>query len=146
MSITEREYNEILRRRNRPRLQDPVPVKRLISRDVKTDYKAEFEQQLSLVGVKFEREFVFAPPRKWRSDWLITGTKVLIEFEGGLFAKRAAGHSSVTGILRDIEKYNAATLAGYVVMRVTPNYIRSGQALKWAEQAIVLDQLGLTES
>jgi hypothetical protein len=107
-----------------------------ISREVKHDFKAEFEQQLSLVGIQVDREFYFARPRKWRSDWRVVGTLVLIEFEGGLFAKRAAGHSSVTGILRDIEKYNEATLAGWIVIRITPKHITSGQALKWVEQAI----------
>jgi very-short-patch-repair endonuclease len=114
----------------------PRPAKRTISREVKHDYKAEFEQQLSLVGIQFEREFYFAQSRKWRSDWRIQGTKILIEFEGGLFKKRAAGHSSVTGILRDIEKYNAAAIAGWLVIRITPKHVMSGQALKWVEDAL----------
>lgn len=118
--------------------------KRSINREVKTDYKAQFEQQLSLVGIKFKREFYFALPRKWRSDWLIIGTKILVEFEGGLFAKRAAGHSSVSGILRDLNKYNEATLRGYMLIRIAPPHVVSGQALKWVERAILLDQLGHT--
>src|ERR1044072_3306007 len=77
---------------------EPKETNVRISREVKHDYKAEFEQQLSLVGIQVEREFVFAPPRKWRADWRVIGTRILIEFEGGLYAKRAAGHSSVTGI------------------------------------------------
>lgn len=121
-------------------------VKTAINREVRTDYKAQFEQQLILVGIKFEREFVFAPPRKWRSDWLITGTKVLVEFEGGLFAKNKIGHGNVGGILRDMTKANEAQLAGFILIRIAPNHVVSGQALKWVEQAIVLDQLGLTES
>lgn len=142
---TELEYAEHLaRRRGKFGVNDPQPAKRTISREVKTDYKAEFEQQLTLTGIKFEREFFFALPRKWRSDWLITGTRVLVEFEGGLFAKRAAGHSSTTGILRDIEKYNSAALAGWIVIRITPNYIKSGEALNWVEQAIVLSELDQT--
>lgn len=117
-----------------------------ISREVSHDYKTEFEQQLSLVGISVEREFFFHPTRKWRSDWRVKATRVLIEFEGGLFKKRAAGHSSVTGILRDLDKYNEAALAGFTVIRVAPPHVKSGQGLKWVERAIVLDQLGLTES
>jgi hypothetical protein len=115
----------------------PAPVAApKISREVKHDYKAEFEQQLSLVGIQVEREFMFAKPRKWRSDWRVVGTPLLVEFEGGLYAKRAAGHSSVSGLHRDIKKYNAAAIAGWIVIRVTPKFIPSGEALKWVEDAL----------
>jgi hypothetical protein len=116
----------------------PLPLVSVpkISREVKHDYKAEFEQQLSFVGIQAEREFVFAPPRRWRSDWRVKDTRILIEFEGGLYAKRAAGHSSVTGIQRDIRKYNAAAIAGWIVIRITPEYIVKGYALKWVEDAL----------
>ena len=107
-----------------------------IDRDVKHDYKAEFEQQLSLVGIQVEREFVFAPPRKWRADWRVNGTRILLEFEGGLFADSKIGHGNVGGILRDIEKYNAAAIAGWTVIRITPKFIPNGQALKWVEDAL----------
>lgn len=120
-------------------------AKPAISREVKNDYKAEFEQQLSLVKIQVVREFFFHPLRKWRCDWIVKDTRVLVEFEGGLFKKRAAGHNSVTGILRDIEKYNEAALLGFTVIRIAPNHVRSGEALKWVERAIVLDQLGLAE-
>jgi hypothetical protein len=122
------------------RRRDPVPVSVKVPiqvpKAVSHDYKAEFVQQLSLVGIKVSTEFVFAAPRKWRSDWRVKGKKILIEFEGGLFAKGKQGHSSVTGILRDIEKYNSAALLGYTVIRIAPSHVRSGQALKWVEEAI----------
>jgi hypothetical protein len=122
-------------RRNPVNSTPAVPVSK-ISREVKHDYKAEFEQQLSLVGIRVEREFVILPPRRWRADWRVKGANVLIEFEGGLFKKRAAGHSSVSGILRDIEKYNSAAIAGWLVIRITPKHVMSGEALMWVEEAI----------
>lgn len=79
---------------------------------------------------------MFASPRKWRADWRVKDTRILIEFEGGLYAKRAAGHSSVTGIQRDIRKYNAAAIAGWIVIRITPEYVVKGDALKWTEDAL----------
>ena len=138
----------MLARRTGLRVMPRVPelAKQSISREVSHDYKTEFEQQLGLVGIQVEREFFFHPSRKWRSDWRVRDTHVLVEFEGGLFKKRAAGHSSVTGILRDIEKYNEAALAAWIVIRIAPNHVRNGEALKWVERAVVLDQLGLTES
>jgi len=117
----------------------PVALKQIV-REVKHDYKAEFEQQLSLVGIQVEREFYFAHPRKWRSDWRVKDTRILIEFEGGLYAKRAAGHSSVTGIQRDIRKYNAAAIGGWLLIRITPEYVVKGDALKWVEDALKSSQ------
>ena len=105
-----------------------------IDREVKHDYKAEFEQQLELVGIQVEKEYAFDPDRRWRSDYRIG--RVLVEFEGGLFKGRKAGHSSVRGILRDIEKANAATLLGFTLIRIAPPHVRSGQALKWVEEAL----------
>jgi hypothetical protein len=107
-----------------------------VERPVGYDYKAQFEQVLSYVGIEVQHEFRFAPPRRWRSDYRVKGSKVLIEFEGGLFAKGKQGHSSISGILRDIEKYNSAALLGYIVIRITPKHVETGQALQWVEQAI----------
>lgn len=108
-----------------------------ISREVKHDYKAEFEQQLSLVGIQVEREFYFAlPKRRWRADFRVTGTRILIEYEGGLFMETGGAHKAVGNILRDIEKYNAAAIAGWTVIRITPKFIPTGEALKWVEDAL----------
>lgn len=134
MSITEKEYAEILRRRGGSLAE--VFTRPAISREVKRDYKAEFEQQLSLVGIEVEHEFVFAPPRKWRSDWRVKDTRILVEYEGGLFMVSGGAHKAVGNILRDIEKYNAAAIAGWLVIRITPKHVMSGEALKWAEDAL----------
>jgi hypothetical protein len=107
-----------------------------ISREVKRDYKTEFEQQLSLVGIQAEREFYFARPRKWRADFRVVGTKILIEYEGGLFMESGGAHKAVGNILRDIEKYNACAIAGWLVVRITPKHVASGDALKWVEDAL----------
>ena len=113
----------------------PQRTQQLESTPSKKDYKAELVQQLNLVKIPLEPEFYFALPRKWRSDWRVTNLPVLIEFEGGLFHSGKRGHSSVSGILRDIEKYNTATINGWIVVRVTPKHVVSGQALQWIEAA-----------
>lgn len=100
------------------------------------DYKSDLVDQLHHVGIPIESEFYFArPEREYRADWLITGTNLLIEYEGGLFQKGKSGHSSVGGILRDIEKGNVAAERGYRVIRVAPNHVKDGRALKWIEAA-----------
>ena len=73
-------------------------------------------------------EYQFHGKRKWRFDFAWPWAKVALEIEGGVFGyrtatgKRQAGaHRSVQGVLRDIEKYNAATLDGWRVLRVLPS-------------------------
>lgn len=66
-------------------------------------------------------EYQFHPVRKWRfdfawSDYPMGG--VALEVEGGIWIGGAHGRGS--GIARDIEKYNAATLLGWRVLRCQP--------------------------
>ena len=49
--------------------------------------KGEFELQCAFVGIPLEREFKFHSTRKWRADWRVAGTRILIEYEGGIFAR-----------------------------------------------------------
>lgn len=73
-----------------------------------------------------EEEYTFHPERKWRFDWAIPALKIAIEYEGGIFmAEGNKGHGSVGGILRDIEKYNEATVLGWRVIRVSPKDYKS---------------------
>lgn len=65
--------------------------------------------------------------RRWAVDFAWPDQMLVVECEGGVFDGRA--HGSVTGILRDIEKYNALTVAGWRVYRATQREINSGQAL-----------------
>lgn len=102
----------------------------------KTDYKAMLVQQCEIAGLKLEPEFKFHPTRKFRADWLVAGSKVLIDYEGGIFHKGRMGHDSIKGIKRDIEKHNLAQIEGYVMIRVTPDRIVSGEAFAWIESAI----------
>lgn len=112
----------------------------------KPDYKADLVQQCKLVGLPpLEPEFYFARPRKFRADWRVKNLPVLIEYEGGIFMPGKAGHSSVSGIMRDIEKLNMAAIAGYIVIRVTPKHVVSGEALQWIEQAVERAKLALVE-
>jgi len=75
-------------------------------------------------------EFKFHPKRQWKFDIAWPNYKVALEVEGGIFKMRDEGgnlrqgaHGSVTGILRDIEKYNAAAALGWVVLRALPKWM-----------------------
>lgn len=73
--------------------------------------------RLAYEGIDFEPEFRFHPTRKWRADFHVPPL-ILVEVEGGVYHARS-GHRSVTGILRDIEKYNASAALGYRIIRVS---------------------------
>lgn len=65
--------------------------------------------------LKLEPE-VTLPPRKFRYDFLIPGTKVLIEVQGGTWARKRLGHSSSEGLHRDYEKSRYAQMRGYLCL------------------------------
>ena len=68
-------------------------------------------------SVDYVLESTFHPKRKWRADIAIPSLNVLIEWEGVMSAK--SRHTSVTGFTNDCEKYNAAQLLGWKVLRYT---------------------------
>ncbi|HFF2644350.1 DUF559 domain-containing protein [Acinetobacter nosocomialis] len=84
--------------------------------------------------ISFEQEYKFHPERKWRADFLITGTKILIEVEGGIWS--GGRHTRGKGYLGDMEKYNEAAAMGYTVLRFSNEQVKSGLALKKIEQLV----------
>ena len=87
-------------------------------------------KQLEADGIKFEREAMVIPGRRFRVDFLID--RLVVECEGGIWIK--GGHSTGKGITRDIEKGNLLTLNGYSVLRFTKDMINDGTALKQIKQ------------
>lgn len=81
-----------------------------------------------------EREVVFHPVRKFRADYCWPEQRVIVECDGAIWKK--GGHSSGTGILRDMAKGNAAQLVGYRFLRYTPQQLTSPQALADLKQAL----------
>lgn len=69
-----------------------------------------------LNGPALQEEFRFNPERKFRCDFCHLPTMTCIEIEGGIFNQRG-GHSSVTGLLRDISKYNELSFLGFRLFR-----------------------------
>lgn len=69
----------------------------------------------------FVTEHQFHPDRKWRFDFAWLEQKVALEVEGGMWT--AGRHSRGSGVVKDIEKYNAAVLLGWRVLRVQPQEI-----------------------
>jgi very-short-patch-repair endonuclease len=93
------------------------------------------DDQLCLAGIDPEdTEFYAIPGRRFRWDFAWPSKKILVEVQGAIWVK--GGHSTGTGITRDAEKLNLATLAGWKILIVTAEHIKSGQALLWIQEAL----------
>jgi len=107
--------------------------------------------QLKQAGIPFEREFRFSPPRRWRADFLVATpdmadvsrmfrlkptdlATLLIEVEGGAYVQ--GRHTRGASFEADCEKYAAAAILGYRVIRATPRQVEDGTALSWIRQAL----------
>jgi hypothetical protein len=117
---------------------------RVVTRHYHKDHEAKNYISLNLLMwcnekcLQLQEEYVFHETRKWRFDWAIPAEKIAVEFEGGIFIKSGnKGHRSAQGIMRDIEKYNAAAAAGWRVVRFGPhNYKNLIQTINllWQKQ------------
>lgn len=68
-------------------------------------------------GVALLREYRFDKSRRWRADFAWEEAHLLIEIEGGVWNR--GRHLTPRGFLNDAEKYLAATLSGWTVLRLT---------------------------
>jgi very-short-patch-repair endonuclease len=81
-----------------------------------------------------KREFLFAPPRRWRFDFAWPDLLVALEIEGGAFSGH--GHRSVGKFLRDMEKYREAAIRGWRVLRCTTDEVSSGIVFNLLQRAM----------
>jgi very-short-patch-repair endonuclease len=68
------------------------------------------------------------PNRKFRFDFVIPQTTLVVEVEGGTW--RGGRHTSGAGFRKDCEKYNLALEHGWRVLRFTTDMVRKGLALE----------------
>lgn len=77
-------------------------------------------------------ELRFAPPRRWRFDWAWPDNKVALEVEGGVWTR--GRHTRGAGFIKDMEKYNAATVLGWRVLRCVPGELLSAETFTSLKQ------------
>lgn len=73
-------------------------------------------------GPRLETEYRFHPKRRWRADYCHVATKTIIELEGGIYS--GGRHTRGQGYRNDCEKYNAATLDNYAVIRLATGMVQ----------------------
>lgn len=86
--------------------------------------------------VEVVEEYPFHPTRKWRFDWYIPSHAIAVEYEGMMTQGANVGHASISGIMRDVEKYNEATAMGILVFRAHAENIRTGTFFKLMESVL----------
>lgn len=92
--------------------------------------------QIKAVGLTrgLVQQHRFHPERKWAFDFAYPERKWALEVEGGTWAK--SRHTTGAGFRDDCEKYAAAALAGWRVLRATSDQVKNGTAIGWLEQAL----------
>ena len=88
-----------------------------------------------------EREYRFHPTRRWRFDFCWPDHMLAVECEGGTWGKKKKSrHTTSSGFEKDCEKYNAAAMLGWSVMRFTSKMINNGSALSAIEATLIMKE------
>ena len=95
-----------------------------------TELELLLAAQLETAGIEApETEWIFHPTREWRFDFAFPHMipPLAIECEGGTWSR--GRHVRGKGFEKDLEKYNAAALLGWRVLRFTGDMVRDGRAI-----------------
>ncbi len=122
-SISLAEYRRIYKPKRKAKRPASVKKERVVS-----EGEAILSQHLRTLKIEFEQEFKFHPTRKWRADFHLKDKKILVEVEGGIWSN--GRHTRGKGYLGDLDKYNAATMMGYQVIRFSTEQVKSGKAIE----------------
>lgn len=81
-------------------------------------------------------EYRAIPKRMFRFDLAYVVHGLLIEIQGGIWLAGESGHSSGSGISRDVEKFALAASYGYRVLPLTPAMVEDGTAVELVARAL----------
>lgn len=101
-----------------------------------TEADLVFVQHLSeLKGpLYWKLEYCFCPTRKWRFDAAFPDHMLAVEIEGSVWTN--GRHTRGSGFVKDIEKYNFATLLGWRLLRFTPQDVLNGKAIAFIKKVL----------
>ncbi len=111
--------------RRKTKRRDSVKIKK---EKVVSEGEVTLIQHLQAYRINFTQEFQFNKDRRWRADFHILDTRILIEVEGGIWS--GGRHTRGKGYIADMEKYNSATALGYSVYRYSTEQVKSGLAIE----------------
>ena len=127
------EYKKMVKA-TRPKVRSKRP--KVKGEKVPNEFEAKLARELKTLKIEFEQEFEFHPKRKWRADFHLVGKKILVEVEGGIWS--GGRHTRGKGYIGDMEKYNAATMMGFQVIRFSTDQVKSGLAIQQIEKMVGL--------
>ena len=87
-------------------------------------------------GIEPVMEHKFHPDRKWRFDLSWPDKLVALEIEGGAWS--GGRHTSGSGFVKDMEKYNAAVLLGWRILRCVPDDVTMKETIDMVKKALEL--------
>jgi len=106
----------------------PTPQKAALNAaklDAENKLKAMRAAILKLhTGYEWQPEYRFSESRKWQFDFAQVENQVAIEIEGGVWT--GGRHTTGSGSTGDMQKYNAAQVGGWIVLRYTPRQFAAG--------------------
>jgi very-short-patch-repair endonuclease len=82
-------------------------------------------------GLPLTKEYKFSSARRWRADYCHTDTRTIIELEGGIYS--GGRHVRAEGYRSDVEKYNAAAMLGYTVLRLGTGQVDAAHVAEIAD-------------
>lgn len=104
-----------------------------------------FDKFITLVRLDLDLdvwpEFYFTIEKQYRFDYAIplhsTGAvlRIAIECDGGIHARGNSGHSSPSGIKRDMDKGTLAAVTGWTLIRATPANLCTSQTINLIRRA-----------
>lgn len=84
--------------------------------------------------IELVKEFRFHPKRLWRFDYAFPELKIAVEVEGGVWNN--GRHTRGSGFVKDMDKYNAAAVLGWTLIRVTPKNLVKKSTVDLIQQTI----------
>lgn len=78
--------------------------------------------------------------RGWKCDYIWRDHRLIVEVEGIVYGGKGR-HQTEAGLSMDAEKYNAAAILGYTLLRYTPQQLAKGRFHGELEALIALGRL-----
>ncbi len=126
-------------KKNKKSLKSPVIKSGWIDDTRNLKNKSQVDMFIRLVklelGLEVWPEFFFDTQRLYRFDYTIPVCKdgrilkIAIEVQGGIWSKGNSGHSSGTGIQRDMDKASLANVNGWTLIQRTPTQLQTIETL-----------------
>ena len=131
MRLTEEEYAELMRKRLKYQAEASAPLNEPpVIPQPESKLERRFAQQLFDAGLKTnQRNYFFLPDRDFELDFAWPTKKVAVEIQG-------MSHRIKGKFKRDIEKRALAMLAGWRVLELDGDSIRSGRGLEWLKELL----------